>query len=67
MLGQRRRLWVNIETALGEWHVFADVLAQIYSRSSVGLVLGQRRRLLTGIELINGLRRWPNIESELGW
>ena len=21
-------LWVNIETALGEWHVFADVLAQ---------------------------------------
>ena len=24
--GQRRRLWVNIETALGEFNVFADVL-----------------------------------------
>ena len=28
MLGQRQRLWVNIETASGECHVFADVLAQ---------------------------------------
>ena len=27
MLGQRRRLWVNTETALVEGHVFADVLA----------------------------------------
>ena len=24
MTGQRRRLWVNIETALGECHVFAQ-------------------------------------------
>ena len=44
MLGQRRRLWVNIETALGECHVFAAVMAQVYNRPSVGLVLGQRRR-----------------------
>ena len=26
MLVQRQRLWVSIETALGEFHVFADVL-----------------------------------------
>ena len=79
MLGQRRRLWVNIETALGECHVFADVVAQIYSRPSVeladvlvqiysrpsvGLVLGQRRKRLTGIELL--LRRWPNMEPVSG-
>ena len=25
MLDQRRRLWVNIETALGKCHVLADV------------------------------------------
>ena len=30
--------------------LFADVLAQVYSRPSVGLVLGQRRRKLTSIE-----------------
>ena len=24
MSGQRQRLWVNIETALGEFHVFAQ-------------------------------------------
>ena len=30
--------------------LFADVLAQVYSRPSVGLVLGQRRRQLTSIE-----------------
>ena len=49
MPGQRRRLWVSIETTLGECHVFADV-RRVYSRPSDGLVLGQRRRRLTGIE-----------------
>ena len=49
MLGQRQRLWVNIETELGECHVFADVLAQVCSRPSVGLVLGQRHTQLNGI------------------
>ena len=29
MLGQRRRLLVNIETALGECHVFVDVAQSI--------------------------------------
>ena len=28
MTGQRRRLWVNIETALGECHVFARSIQQ---------------------------------------
>ena len=28
MLCQRQRLWVNIETALGECRVFANLLAQ---------------------------------------
>ena len=45
MTGQRRRLWVNIETALN-----ATCLRKVYSRPSDGLVLGQRRRRLTGIE-----------------
>ena len=40
MSGQRRRLWVDIETVLGECH----------NRPSDGLVLGQRRGRLTGIE-----------------
>ena len=25
MTGQRRKRWVNIETVLGKWHVFAGV------------------------------------------
>ena len=29
MLGQCRIIWVNIETALGESHVFADVAQSI--------------------------------------
>ena len=46
MSGQHQRLLVHIETALGECHVFDNV----YSRPSDGLVLGQHRRKLTGIE-----------------
>ena len=38
---------------------------KVYSRPSVGLVLGQRRRRLTGIEPAMALRRWPNIEPVL--
>ena len=60
-LGQRQRLWVNIETASSEWHVFADVLAQVYSRPSVGLMLGQRRRRLTGIEPAMGCDTDPTL------
>ena len=28
MTGQRRKLWVNIETVLVEWHVFAQSIQQ---------------------------------------
>ena len=40
MTGQRQRLWVKIETALVEIHVFAQSIQQTGDR----LVLGQRRR-----------------------
>ena len=49
MSGQRRRLWFNIKTSLGECRVFAQSIGA-YSRHSDGLVLGKRRRRLTGIE-----------------
>ena len=61
MTGQRRRLWVNIETALGECHVFAKV----YSRPSDGLVFGQRRRRLTGIEPAMGCDAGPTLNRNL--
>ena len=44
MTDQRRRLWVNIETALGECYEFAQSIQQTH------WVLGQRRRRLIGIE-----------------
>ena len=40
--------------------LFADVLAQVYSRPSVGLVLGQRRTKLTGIVPGCFDMEWPN-------
>ena len=40
MLGQRRRLMVNIETALGECHVFADVLTQSIQQSQCWISVG---------------------------
>ena len=58
--GQRRRLWVNTETALGECYVFSDVLHVLYSRPRrVGLVLGQRCRRLTGTEPAIGCDAGP--------
>ena len=47
--------WVNVMCLLMSW-------CKIYSRPSVGLVLDQHCRRLTG----DGLRQWPNIEPELG-
>ena len=41
--------------------MFADVLAQVYSRPSVGLMLGQRRRRLTGIEPAMGRDTDPTL------
>ena len=41
----------EVGIVLGEWHVFAGVMALgIYSRPSVGVVLGQRRRQFADIE-----------------
>ena len=39
---QRRSRWAVIETLLGKWHVFPWGIQQLYSRPSVGVVLGQR-------------------------
>ena len=57
MTGQRRRLWVNIETASGECHV--------YSRPGDKLVLGQRRRRLAGIEPAMGCNAGPTLNRNL--
>ena len=55
--GQRRRLWVNIETALCECHV--------YSRPGDRFMLGQRRRRLTGIEPAIGCNAGPTLYRNL--
>ena len=60
MSGQRRRLWVNIETALGECQVLVRK-----TRPSDGLVLAQRRRQLTGIEPEMGCDAGPTLNRNL--
>ena len=62
MSGQRRRLWVNIETA--SW-VNATCLHKVYSSPSDGLVLGQSRRQLTGIEPAMGFDAGPTLNRNL--
>ena len=61
MTGQRRRLWVNIEPALGECHVFAQSIQQARDR----LVLSQRSRRLTGIEPAMGCNAGPTLNRNL--
>ena len=39
ILGQRQRWWTNIETALGECHVFGEVLPQSIQRYTADPVL----------------------------
>ena len=60
MSGQRRKMCVNIETASDGCHVFAQS-----SRLSDGLVLGQRRRRLTGIESAMGYDAGPTLNRNL--
>ena len=60
--GQRERLWVNIETALGECHVFAQSIQQTQWWI---LVLVQRRRWLTGIEPAMGCDAGPTLNRNL--
>ena len=57
MSGQRRRLWVNIETALG--------LRKVYINPSDGIVLGHRRRRLTDIEPAMGCDAGPTLNRNL--
>ena len=59
--GQRQRLWVNIETALVECHVFAQIIQQIRDR----LVLDQHRRRLTDIEPAMGCNAGPTLNGNL--
>ena len=64
MLGKRRRRCANIETVLGKWHVFAGIRAVtklVYSRPSVGVVLGQRRRQIVGSEIAMGYGIGPTL------
>ena len=61
MTVQRRRPWVNIETALVECHVFAQIIQQ----PGDVLVLGQRRRRLTGIEPAMGCNAGPTLKRNL--
>ena len=59
MTGQRRRLWVNIETASVERHVL------VYNGPGDRLVLGRRRRRLTGIEPAIGCNVGPTLNRNL--
>ena len=63
MSGQRRRRWANIETVLGELHVFAGMQPlsiPVYSRPSE-VVLGQRGRQFVGIEPAIGCDAGPTL------
>ena len=64
MACQRRRLWVNIETALVEWG-YATCLRKVYNRPGDGLVLGQRRSQLTGIRPAMGCSAGPTLNRNL--
>ena len=59
--GQRRILWVNIATALVE----CTCLRKVYNRPGDRLVLGQRRRQLTGIEPAMGCNAGPALKLNL--
>ena len=62
MTGQRLRCWANIETVLGEWHLFAETCSRyVYIRRNVGVVLGQRRRRFAGIEPAMGCDADPTL------
>ena len=61
MPGQRRRLWVNIETVLIEWHLFRKV----YNRPGDRLMLGQRRRRSPRYEPAMGCNAGPTLNRNL--
>ena len=61
MTSQRRRLWVKIET------VFLNdtCLGKVYNSPGDRLVLGQRRRRLTGIEPAMGCNADPTLNRNM--
>ena len=61
--------WFNIETAVGEWNVFADVLAQSIDLQQTQCCIsgGPASWTIDRHRTSDGLRRWPNIEPEWGW
>ena len=61
MTGQRRRLWVKIETTL----LNATCLRKVYNRFRDRLVLGQRRGRLTGLEPPMGCNAGPTLNRNL--
>ena len=64
MPGQRRRRWTNIETVLGKGHVFAGCAAASIQQTSVGVVLGQRRRQFVRIEPAMGCDTGPTFNRK---
>ena len=63
--GQRRRLWVKIKTALGEWHVYADVLTQSIQQTQCLISVGQGHRRLIGIAPVMGCDASPKLNRNL--
>ena len=68
MSGQRGRRWANIKTVLVKEHMLAELLPLSigYSRPSVGVVLGQRRRQFVDIEPAMGWDIGPTL-NQIGW
>ena len=63
MLGQRRKMWVNIDTALGECHVFADVLAQSIPQTQYWSSVGAASLTIDRIEPTMGCDAGPTLNQ----
>ena len=55
MLGQRQRLWVNIEALLGEFHFFAYVLAQSIQQTQCWIIAGWVGRPASSVRVTSAL------------
>ena len=61
MTGQRRVRRANIETVLGEWHVFVKVLPLSIHQNQCWSSLGHHRRQFVGIEPAMGCDAGPTL------